>query len=146
MDYASHTTIHRSDLPVDENGRCCHFDNPHKLKLHKVRVDNGLISSSKFEKCDYITHWIDSKNKEHVIYIELKGCDIKKAFSQVETTILKTEGRFGNSEIRKCIIVCSRVRKPKIDSTVTKLKKKMKELTGTVPVVCSQQHRYIVSK
>ena len=142
MDYDKYTTEHSSDLPLKENRSCCYFRNPNKIKLKKIQVDGGLISSSKQEKCDYIVHWQDSC----VAYIELKGSDLIKAFSQVESTIRVTKYEFDSFKTAQCVIVCSRIRLPKSDSTVTKLKKKMKELTGTVPIVCSQQYNYVVDK
>lgn len=140
MDYEGNTTKHNGDLPVGENKSCCYFKNPNKVLLNKLKVDGGLIKSSKQEKCDYIVHW----NNSCITYIELKGCDLIKAFSQVEQTIKMTRKNFEGFKSSQCIIVCSRIRLPSSDSTVVRLKKKMKDLTGTVPIIKSQRHNYIV--
>lgn len=140
MDYDGNTTKHNSDLTLKENKSSCYFKNPSKVTLNKLKVDGGLINSSNHEKCDYIVHWNDC----YVIYIELKGGDLIKAFSQIENTIKMTYSQFNSFKNSQCIIVCSRMRLPKNDSTMMKLKKKMKVLTGNVPIIKSQRHDYIV--
>ncbi len=140
MDYKGNTTQHNSNLPVEENKSCCYFKNPSRITLNKLTVDGGLISSSKQEKCDYIVHW----QGDFVAYIELKGGDLIKAFSQVENTIKLTKENFEGFKTSQCIIVCSRIRLPSSDSTIVRLKKKMKALTGTVPIIKSQRHEYLV--
>lgn len=140
MDYKGNTTKHNGNLPVEENKSCCYFKNPNKVILNKLKVDGGLIKSSKQEKCDYIVHW----NDNCVNYIELKGGDLIKAFSQVEETIKMTRKNFDSFNTSQCIIVCSRIRLPISDSTVIRLKKKMKALTGTVPIIKSQRYEYLV--
>lgn len=140
MDYEEYTTEHNSDLPLTENKSCCYFRNPKRIKLEKIKVDGGLISSTEQEKCDYIVHWQDN----FVAYIELKGGDLIKVFSQIENTIKLTKENFEGFQTFQCIIVCSRIRLPSNDSTVIRLKKQMKALTGTVPIIKSQRHEYLV--
>lgn len=140
MNYEANTTEHNSDLTLKENKSSCYFKNPSKITLNKIKVDGGLITSSEHEKCDYIVHW----QGNCVAYIELKGGDLIKAFSQVENTIKLTKDNFEGFKNSQCIIVCSRIRLPSNDSTILRLKKKMKALTGSVPIIKSQKHEYIV--
>lgn len=140
MDYSGNTTTHNSDLTLKENNSSCYFKNPNKETLNKLKVDGGLISSSRQEKCDYIVHW----QGDFVAYIELKGGDLIKAFSQVENTIKLTKNDFKDFKTFQCIIVCSRIRLPSNDSTVLRLKKKMKALTGTAPIIKSQRYDCLV--
>ncbi len=140
MNYDGNTTKHSGNLPLKENNSSCYFQNPNKVILNKIKVDGGLVTSSKQEKCDYIVHW-DNNN---VAYIELKGGDLVKAFSQIENTIKMTYSQFNSFKNSQCIIVCSRMRLPKNDSTMMRLKKKMKVLTGNAPIIKSQRHNYLV--
>lgn len=140
MDYDGNTTKHNSDLTLKENRSSCYFKNPSKVTLNKLKIDGGLINSSKQEKCDYIVHWNDSV----VTYIELKGGDLIKAFSQIESTIIMTKRQFSHFKNSQCIIVCSRMRLPKNDSTMMRMKKKMKKITGNSPIITSQRHDYVV--
>lgn len=140
LNYSKHTTLHTSDLPLSENKSSCLFKNPNKVRINKIKVDNGLIASSKEEKCDFIVHWED----KHVVYIELKGGDLNKAFSQVKNTIKLTQSMFSNFQIIQCVIVCSRMRIPKNDTTMMRLKREMKKLTGNVPIIQSQRYIYTV--
>ena len=57
------------------------FKNDKKRPIRKVKVDGCLAFAGR--KCDFLL--IDPKSTEH--YVELKGSDVRHAFSQIENTI-----------------------------------------------------------
>lgn len=137
MNYKENTTKHSSDVTLKENKSSCYFQNPNKVILNKLKVDGGLISSQKHEKCDYIVHWRDNKKDEYVVYVELKGCDIKKALSQIMSTIITTNDKFSSYKFRKSVVVCSRF--PKSDSTTHRLTLELKKKQNVTLEIKSRQ-------
>ncbi len=140
LDYQANTTIHKGNVSLEENKMKCIFENKAKIELHKVKVDGGLLNSSANEKCDYLVHW-EQKNNKIVFYVELKGCDVKKAETQLISTINLTKDKFAQFDNKNCVIVCSRF--PKQDTTIMKLKKKFKSMGFTLAVQ-SRQFSYRV--
>lgn len=50
----------------------------------RIKVDSGIINDSSIKKCDFI---IVTTNKDKIImYVELKGRDIKMAYEQIIST------------------------------------------------------------
>ncbi|MBS9780726.1 MAG: hypothetical protein KGV51_08885 [Moraxellaceae bacterium] len=129
LDYQANTTTHKGNVSLEENKMKCIFENKAKIELHKVKVDGGLLNSSANEKCDYLVHW-EQKNNKIVFYVELKGCDVKKAIQQLISTINLTKDRFAQFDNKNCVIVCSRF--PQQDSTMIKLKKQLKGMGYTL--------------
>ncbi len=140
QDYANNTTIHTGNVTVEEKKMKCVFENKAKIELHKVAVDGGLFDA-KNKKCDYLVHW-QQHNKNFVFYIELKGCDIKKAIQQLISTIDLTKAKFNSFDNKNCVIVCSR--SPQTDSTIMRLKKQLRNMGYTLHTK-SRQFSYTVT-
>ncbi len=60
--------------------------NPDLLNIYQYRVDGDIIRNTNGEKCDYIVE-VETADKPTAYVIELKGSDLEKAISQIETTI-----------------------------------------------------------
>lgn len=114
MDYKK-CTIPTTDSKIVVQEKRSKFEviNRNRIELKKVEVDGCLITDNK-EKCDWIIS-IDSMNK--ALFIELKGCDVDKAISQLKSTLEHTKDKYKNYE-RECYAVTTRV--PKHGATVRK--------------------------
>jgi hypothetical protein len=93
-------------ITAKENGRKLTLENPNGKLVRKIQVDGCLITDNSHKRCDYMFEI--EKPIRFVIYLELKGSDIKKAYEQLVATIdLFIEAHRG---IKKdCHIVASRV-------------------------------------
>ena len=105
-----------SIVTAAENKRKFIINNSGKKHINKVSVDGCLIDDGR-ARCDYLFE-ID-RPFCLVIYLELKGSDVKKAFKQLESTINACKSRHGGVEMC-CHIVASRV--PKMGVKVQHLK------------------------
>ncbi|NJO15829.1 MAG: hypothetical protein HC877_08800 [Thioploca sp.] len=116
-------TIHHKVIPVEENKRKFIIENNHAKKVNKVKVDGCLIDDQR-EKCDYLFEIYDDVklNIILVIYVELKGKDVKKAYNQLVSTIKFCEDKHKRFK-RECYIVASRV--PKAGTEIQVLKKNL---------------------
>ena len=83
----------KSKCPVDapivvcaENKNRHILNNPTRLKVYKYQIDGDILNDSDSEKCDDIIE-VETSGKPTVFVIELKGSDIKKAISQISSTI-----------------------------------------------------------
>ena len=134
MDYgncATQTTHKR--ITAEENRRKLTINNPSAKVIRKIKVDGCLIIDSG-KRCDYMFEIDDLASQ--VIYLELKGCDIEKAYTQLVATIDRfiVEHRGIKKE---CHIVASRV--PKAGPKVQQLKiRLLKEKKATLIVNTDQ--------
>lgn len=78
--------------------------NPSRVPVEKIQVDGCLIDDGS-ERCDWL--FVFKTHCDIAFYVELKGCDIKKAVSQLGATLAATRERFKNSQIT-CFAVTSR--------------------------------------
>ncbi|OQX02456.1 MAG: hypothetical protein BWK80_57820 [Desulfobacteraceae bacterium IS3] len=108
--------IKKKIIAVSENTRKFEIRNDNSRSVNKVRVDGCLIDDNR-ERCDYLFE-IDKL----VIYVELKGSDIQKAYNQLIATIGYCKHRHDKS-VKECYIVASRV--PRAGTDIQTLKKKM---------------------
>jgi len=120
MDFEKCTTK-RTDkiIAVSEHGRKFTIQNDGKISVNQVKVDSCLINDDR-KRCDYL---FEIEGKIFVIYLELKGKHIDKAYEQLVATMgycLERHERFE----KKCYIVASRV--PKDGQKVQNLKIKMR--------------------
>ena len=67
---------------ANENGK--RFEIVSKEEFTKIKIDGGIISSPQIEKCDF--GFIRHANGDFY-FVELKGKDIDKAYSQLVNTI-----------------------------------------------------------
>ncbi|MBB6004945.1 hypothetical protein [Arcicella rosea] len=110
----------------DKESREFIVNNLRNKSLKKYRVDNCLISEG--EKCDYLLVVEDEK----LYFIELKGSDLIKAVSQINTSLDKLLSSFSHNAVNG-IIVLSKVNTPDLrDTRLIKLSKRLKELNGTL--------------
>lgn len=110
-------------IVVEENKRKFTIHNQKKKRIKKVQVDGCLIDKGR--RCDYL---FEIGQVCHcVIYLELKGADIEKAFSQLISTMKHLESRH-QKLIKVCHIVASRVPRaiPKVYELKSKMVKKYK--------------------
>lgn len=116
MDYKKCTTSTKAAIiVVEENHSKLAIKNPRKRSLNKIKVDGCLISQE-HEKCDWLVATTDQPLR--ALYIELKGCDIKKAISQLKNTVRLTEASF-RQHSKECYAVTTRV--PKHGTDIRKL-------------------------
>jgi hypothetical protein len=100
-----------SCVVVKENKSKMELKNPQRKPLKKIQVDGCLIDDER-ERCDWIITCDDPELK--AIYIELKGCNINKAISQLQSTIAHTKEKYSNHN-KECYAITTRF--PKHDST-----------------------------
>jgi hypothetical protein len=106
-------------ITATENNRKLTIHNPFEKVVRKVQVDDCL-PIEKGKRCDYLFEIEEPITQ--VIYLELKGCDIEKAYNQLLATI--DLFIFEHKGVKKdCHIVASRV--PKAGTKVQQLKIKM---------------------
>ncbi|MBM0511449.1 hypothetical protein [Aeromonas hydrophila] len=129
MDYEKHT-IATSDtcIVVKENKSKFELKNPNRIEIKKTKVDGGLISDDR-ERCDWLFAIQDPQPR--AMFIELKGCNLDKAISQLNSTIEHTKDIF-KKHSKECFAITTRV--PKNDSSTRRLildmmKKKQAKLT-----------------
>jgi len=100
-------------IVVEENRKRYIINNTNGECIAKVRVDNGILSSTSDSKSDYM---IIRCQHDIVYLIELKGSDVKKACEQVLSTIEKLAAILQAATIHARII-CSRVPTPALRSS-----------------------------
>nr|WP_315239336.1 hypothetical protein [uncultured Flavobacterium sp.] len=74
---------------VSENGKRFEIDSNEDFT--RIKIDDCLIASQQVEKCDF--GFIRHSNDEFY-FVELKGKEIKKALSQIISTIAHFENHF----------------------------------------------------
>jgi hypothetical protein len=104
-----------SKIVLKENKSKFEISNPEKILTKQTKVDGCLIDDTN-EKCDWIISY-ETPTKT-ALYVELKGCNVDKAISQLKSTLKLTIDVFGNHK-RKCFAVTTRVPK---SSTSTRKK------------------------
>ena len=93
-----------------EKGRSFELQHPKGWQSEKIKIDGGLISGNETEKCDYAITIINNSDKNYLFFIELKGHDLMKAISQLESTINQLiTTHFSNFPDRQAHAVCSRI-------------------------------------
>lgn len=120
MDYGDCVqTVNDKKIVLKQKRSKITFNNPNNKNVKKIEIDNCVITEG--ERCDYLI--ITDDNIEH--YIELKGCDVEHALSQITTTIRKLTTPPHN-HFKICFIVCTRhpALTPKIQKMKLDLKRK----------------------
>ena len=110
----------RRKIVLEENRRKIMIRNPREERIRRILVDGCAISVGK--RCDYLL--IGPDNSEY--FIELKGCHIQHAISQLETTIKQLGAK--TKHINRCsIIISSRcpLITPKIQQLTLYFKRKL---------------------
>lgn len=138
MDYGNCATQTTNKIiTAEENNRRLTIKNPLAKVVRTIKVDGCLVIDSG-KRCDYMFEIDDLASQVicWVIYLELKGCDIEKAYIQLVATI----DRFIVEHLgikKECYIVASRV--PKAGPKVQQLKiRLLKEKKATLIVSTDQ--------
>ena len=124
MDYGNcaNQSTHKI-ITAAENNRKLTIKNSSQKIITKVAVDGCLVIATG-KRCDYLFE-IEQPITQ-VIYLELKGCDIEKAYQQLVATIELFKDSHKNCK-KECHVVASRV--PKTGAKVQQLKIKMLKAT-----------------
>ena len=118
---------------AQENGRKFTLVLSKGQKCCCIHVDNGLIKSMTMQKCDYWFHVSekdDSEIKEnHNIFVELKGQEVLKAYSQIISAINWFKGKMELPQAKRhAAIVASKV--PMTSTETQKMKMDFKHKHG----------------
>lgn len=89
-----------SNLVCEENGRRMIFTKAPGRFASKIRIDGCVIKER--TACDYLVH--DWKGRYH--FVELKGCDVRKAFRQLAAAISELLPANMKDEFW-CFVICS---------------------------------------
>ena len=101
--------------------------NINKKELKGLRVDDRLIKDG--QKCDYLLININDKT---LYFIELKGSDLIKAIDQIDRTLDILLPKFEHQAVHGRVVL-SKVNTPNlVSSRYIKLKKRLKNLNGTL--------------
>jgi len=120
MDYdygACATESTHKVISTQENAMKLTINNPAGRTVTKVKVD-GCLSTITGKRCDYLFE-ID-RPIMHVIYLELKGHDIAKAYGQLKATVQHFKSIHKHCPKKECYIVASRI--PKAGPQIQQLK------------------------
>lgn len=134
MDYGKCATqsTHKI-ITAQENKRKLTIKNPQNKFVSKIQVD-GCLPIKSGKRCDYMFE-IGTPPKK-IIYLELKGCDIEKAYMQLVSTI-DTFHSAHHACQKECHIVASRI--PKAGPKVQQLKIKMLKTKQAALIVNTNQ-------
>ncbi|MGD0097783.1 MAG: hypothetical protein ABSB60_14930 [Terracidiphilus sp.] len=88
----------QTSLPVEEEGICATFVNPHGRELRKIQYDKCYFRETEGGRADFIIGY----DRDIDVILELKGSDLKHALIQVTDTL----ERWKTDEIRYKQIVC----------------------------------------
>lgn len=117
----------RRTIVVKDSGNSQEYriTNGSSKEFCKIRVDNCLIREG--EKCDYLI--LDCQDKL-AFFIELKGQDLKKAFTQIDSSISILIDEIQDFKIYARIVL-NRMPSPNINSSIEiKLKKRLRKHNG----------------
>ncbi len=123
---------------ASEKGKKYELINESKFHIRKIRVDNCLPNLHGSKQCDFlfsIDHDISKQLPflgKQVIFIELKGGDLKSAVRQLYTTILHLREEFDGYRINARIVGSRDVPDLKNTSDYLKLARLVKQFSGNV--------------
>jgi hypothetical protein len=103
-------------ITAEENKRKLTINNPSGKLIKKVKVD-GCLEVGTGKRCDYLFEIEEPIS--HVIYLELKGNNVERAYQQLIATIELFVNEHQGTK-KECHIVASRV--PKAGTKVQDLK------------------------
>ncbi len=89
------------------------LSNASRFKIAKIKVDGCLSdgTTDQHKQCDWLFVISQTKiNRNRALYVELKGCDVEVARSQLIETLEKTKHRYQSTK-KECFIVSRRVPK-----------------------------------
>ncbi|WP_431080637.1 hypothetical protein [Pseudomonas thivervalensis] len=135
MNYMLCTTTTTDPIIVfSENRSRISVVNNNRIEIEKIQVDGCLIDV-KLEKCDWLFCYGDNAKK--AVFIELKGCDLDKAISQLRSTINHTKERY-RAYKKECYAITTRV--PKHGASIRKRSIDFFNQTGATLSVKNSPH------
>ncbi|GAA3719704.1 hypothetical protein GCM10022421_29950 [Oceanisphaera sediminis] len=119
-----------------EKGKSFSLINKGRKDVSVFQVDGGLICDGSKKRCDYL---FEANAIAKAFYVELKGCNIEDAITQLKATLAYREmiDRH-NDKTRVCHVVANRV--PKSGPSLQVLKKKFLSETKVQLFVNTRQH------
>lgn len=112
MEFEKCTALTNNKItPLKENNSQFIIKNSNQHPLKKIQVDGCLIDKAE-EKCDWL---VVCDTTSRALFIELKGCDVDKAISQLSNTVKLTK-EFIKTQLKECYVVCTRY--PKSSTTM----------------------------
>ena len=119
---------------VEEKGKKFLINNPDGQIIIKVKVDGCVVTDSS-ERCDYIFEI--GKPVQLAFFVELKGAKIKKACSQLYTTLSRFNDRYSSVKKEAYIVASNtKISRPEI----AKEKKRFKENLDTKLTLQSRKY------
>ena len=120
----------RKTIVVKDSGNKQEYriTNKNGKEICKIKVDGCLIKNG--ERCDYLILACEDKS---AFFVELKGHDLQKALSQIDSSITKVKNEIQEFKEFKIYarIVLNRNPTPDINSSIEiKLKKRLKQQNG----------------
>lgn len=85
---------YRSKASCTEKGKTYTLDHSEKhIEVLCMHIDSGVIDDAELSRCDYVLFVRDKVNRGHgrAIFVELKGCNTKKALKQLIETLKMPE-------------------------------------------------------
>jgi hypothetical protein len=87
-DFDKHTenidNLKQSIIVCKENRSTYKYNNKSQYCVAKIKVDGGLLANKEIKKCDWLLiNWDNGVS----YFIELKGCDFRKAMEQIESSL-----------------------------------------------------------
>lgn len=135
---AAHQNCCTKSKVASENGKRFEIDSNEDFT--KIRIDDCLISSQRVEKCDF--GFIRHSNNEFY-FVELKGKDVKKAFSQIISTLDNFENNFIKIPKEKVFGFIVSSRNPLSGAETNNLKQAFAKKYGKVLEIKNTHCRYI---
>jgi hypothetical protein len=76
--------LKQSVIVCKENRSTYKYNNKSRHNVAKIKIDGGLLPDLTIKKCDWLLiNW----DKGISYFIELKGCDFRKAIEQIESSL-----------------------------------------------------------
>lgn len=134
-DFDKHTeniqNLKQSIIVCKENRSTYKYNNKSQHNVAKIKIDGGLLSDLTIKKCDWLLiNWDNGIS----YFIELKGCDFRKAIEQIESSL-----NILLSDLRKLKVTVVNIRivttktypNFKQDKGYIELKKRVEKTKGT---------------
>ena len=127
----SYITTDSSNIKFQESKSKIAFTHKSRKSCLKIQVDGGVVPSSEHSlRCDNL---LVEKSTPIFCFIELKGCDIKHAFEQLETS-LKDNRLNPKCSQRKMAFVVGRNHAPASSPIIQNAMKKFRTLNAELRI------------
>ena len=122
----------RKIVQFEENGMTYKGINETSKRVLRYNIDGGIIAEN-IKKCDKALYLPDSST---VYFVELKGCNLKRAAEQIYQTLITL-----GASLDDCVIhgraVCSRIQTPDVRSSqIIQLERELAKRNGSFKKSC----------